>query len=126
MPDGTDPDDYIKQKGKDGLVNLLKEKEIIQSFIWNYHFSKVDQNNPYEISKFEKNIKSLAYSIQDEILKKYVLEDFLEKIKKLTPNQIFKKKDKYFSYKIKKNFNILKETKILHQKRKKFFKNSNY
>ena len=87
MPDGIDPDDYIKQKGKDGLVNLLKDKEIIQSFIWNYYLSKVDQNNPYEISKFEKNIKSLAYSIQDEVLKKYVLEDFLEKIKKLTPNQ---------------------------------------
>ena len=122
MPDGTDPDDYIKQKGKDELVNLLKDKEIIQSFIWNYHLSKVDHNNPYEISKFEKNIKSLAYSIQDEVLKKYVLEDFLEKIKKLTPNQIFKKKDKYFSYKIKKNFNILKETKILHQKRKNLSK----
>ena len=58
MPEGTDPDDYIKQKGKDGLVNLLKEKEIIQSFIWNYHLSKIDQNNPYEISKFEKEIKS--------------------------------------------------------------------
>ena len=122
MPDGTDPDDYIKQKGKDELVNLLKDKEIIQSFIWNYQLSKVDHNNPYEISKFEKNIKSLAYSIQDEVLKKYVLEDFLEKIKKLTPNQIFKKKDKYFSYKIKKNFNILKETKILHQKRKNLSK----
>ena len=37
MPDGLDPDDYIKQKGKDGLLNLLKEKDIIQSFIWNYH-----------------------------------------------------------------------------------------
>ena len=33
MPDGTDPDDFIKQKGKDGLLNLLKEKEIIQSKI---------------------------------------------------------------------------------------------
>ena len=37
LPDGTDPDDYIKQNGKDGLINLLKEKEIIQTFIWNYH-----------------------------------------------------------------------------------------
>ena len=45
MPDGTDPDDYIKQKGKDGLINLLKEKEIIQSFIWNYHLSKIDQES---------------------------------------------------------------------------------
>ena len=95
MPDGTDPDDYIKQKGKEGLINLLKEKEIIQSFIWNYHLSKIDQNNPYEISKFEKEIKSLSYSIQDETLKKYVLEDFLEKIKKLTPILSSKRDYKY-------------------------------
>jgi DNA primase len=118
MPDGTDPDDYIKQKGKDGLLNLLKEKEIIQSFIWNYHLDKINQNNPYEISKFEKEIKSLSYSIQDETLKKYVLEDFLEKIRKLTPIQTSRRDFKYTPYKKKKDYQILKETKLLHQKRK--------
>ena len=122
MPDGTDPDDYIKQKGKDGLINLLKEKEIIQSFIWNYYLDKTDQNNPYEISKFEKEIKKLTYSIQDETLKKYVLEDFLEKIKKLTPIQASKKNYIYKNLKYKKNYQILKETKILHQKRKNLSK----
>ena len=118
MPDGTDPDDYIKQKGKDGLINLLKEKQIIQSFIWNYHLNKIDQNNPYEISKFEKEIKSLSYSIQDETLKKYVLEDFLEKIKSLTPIQSSRRNYKHEPYYKKKNRQILKETKILHQKKK--------
>ena len=118
MPDGIDPDDYINQKGKDALLNLLKEKEIIQSFIWNYYISKIDQNNPYEISKFEKQIKNLSYSIQDETLKKYVLEDFLEKIKKLTPIQSSRKDYKYSPYKKKKDYQILKETKLLHQKRK--------
>ena len=118
MPDGTDPDDLIKQKGKDVLLSLLKEKEIIQSFIWNYHLSKIDQNNPYEISKFEKEIKSLSYSIQDEIVKKYVLEDFLQKIRKLTPIQSSKKYYNYSQYKKKKDYQILKETKLLHQKKK--------
>ena len=118
MPDGTDPDDFIKQNGKDELLNLLKEKEIIQSFIWNYHLGKIDQSNPYEISKFEKEIKSLSYSIQDETLKKYVLEDFLEKIKKLTPIQSSRRDYKYSAYKKKKDYQILKETKLLHQKRK--------
>ena len=118
MPDGTDPDDFIKQKGKDGLINLLKEKEIIQSFIWNYHLNKINQSDPYEISKFEKEIKTLAYSIQDETLKKYVLEDFLERINRLTPFQASRKSYKYQSYKKKKDFQILKETKLLHQKRK--------
>ena len=87
LPDGIDPDDFIKEQGKNEFINLLKDKEVIQSFIWNYYLSKIDQNNPYEISKFEKEIKRLSYSIQDETLKKYVLEDFLEKIKKLTPIQ---------------------------------------
>jgi len=118
MPDGADPDDYIKHNGKEGLLNLLKEKEIIQSFIWNYHLSKIDQNNPYEISKFEKEIKNLSYSIQDETLKKYVLENFLEKIKKLTPIQAARKNYKFQPYKKEKDHQILKETKILHQKRK--------
>jgi len=118
MPDGADPDDYIKQKGKNGLINLLKEKDIIQSFIWDYHLSKIDINNPYEISKFEKEIKKLSYSIQDETLRKYVLEDFLEKIKKLTPIQSSIRDYKYSRYKKKRDYQILKETQILYQKRK--------
>ena len=118
MPQGKDPDDYIKESGKDGLINLLKKKEMIQSFIWNYNLNKIDQNNPYEVSKFEKEIKKISYSILDETLKKYVLEDFLEKIKKLTPIQSSRQNFKYSFYKKKKDYQILKETKILHQKRK--------
>ena len=118
MPEGKDPDDYIKQNGKDGLLSLLKEKEIIQSFIWNFQLSKIDQNNPYEISKFEKEIKKLSYSIQDETLKKYVLEDFLERIKQLTPIQASKQNYRNPLYAKKKDYRILQETKILHQKKK--------
>ena len=118
MPEGKDPDDYIKQNGKEGLENLIKEKQIIQSYIWNYHLSKIDQNNPFEISKFEKEIKKLSYSIQDETLKKYVLEDFLEKIKKLTPIQSSRRNYKYSKFINNKDNQILKETKLLHQKRK--------
>ena len=118
MPEGSDPDDYIKQNGKEGLLSFLKSKEMIQSFIWNFHLDKIDQGNPYEVSKFEKEIKKLAYSIQDEILKKYVLEDFLEKIKNLTPIQTSRKNYSYFPFNKKKDHRVLKETKILHQKRK--------
>ena len=118
MPEGKDPDDYIKHYGKKGLLGLLEKKEIIQSFIWDYQLNKINKNNPYEISKFEKEIKKLAYSIQDETLKKYVLEDFLEKIKMLTPIQASRSNYNYFPSKNKKDYRILNETKIIHQKRK--------
>ena len=83
-----------------------------------YHLNLIDQNNPYEISKFEKEIKKLSYSIKDETLKKYVLEDFLDKIKKLTPIQTSRNNYKFSSLKKKKIIKSLKETKILHQKTK--------
>jgi len=119
MPKGQDPDDFIKENGKEGLLNLLKNKQIIQTYIWNYHSNKINLNNPYEISKFEKEIKKLAYSIQDETLKKYVLEDFLEKLNKLTPIQSSIKNKKYFK---KKDYRVLKETKLLYQKKQNFSK----
>ena len=122
IPDGKDPDEFIRENGKELFIKLLEKKEIIQDFLWNYYLSKIDKNNPFEISKFEKEIKKLSYSIRDETLKKYVLEDFLEKLNRLIPNQAYKKNNSFFNFKSKKNFQILKETKILHQKRKNLSK----
>ena len=45
------------------------------------------------------------------------MEDFLEKIKKLTPIQSLRRDYKYSQYK-EKDYQVLKETKFLHQKRK--------
>ena len=118
MPEGQDPDDFIKQNGQKKFSKFLENKEIIQSYLWNYHLGQIDQKNPYEFSKFEKEIKKLSYSIQDETLRKYVLEDFLEKINKLTPIQSSRQNYKHSFLKKKKDFEILNETKILHQKTK--------
>ena len=46
------------------------------------------------------------------------LKNFLEKIKKLTPIQSSRKNYRYTNFKKKKDYQILKETKLLHQKRK--------
>ena len=118
LPDGKDPDEFIRKNGKEFFLKLLEEKEIIQDFLWNHYLSKIDKNNPFEISKFEKEIKKLSYSIKDETLKKYVLEDFLEKINQLTPIQSSRQKYNFYKFNNKQNLKILKETKILHQKKK--------
>ena len=122
IPHGKDPDEFVRENGKELFIKLLEKKEIIQDFLWNCYLNKIDKKNPFEISKFEKEIKKLSYSIRDETLKKYVLEDFLEKLNRLTPNQAYKKNNSFFNFKSKKNFQILKETKLLHQKRKNLSK----
>ena len=123
MPEGNDPDDFIKKNGKEKFLSLLAEKVAIQTFIWNHHLNKIDRSNPYEISKFEKQIKKLCYTIKDETLKKHVMENFLDQIRRLTPIQ--NKKEKYYrfqKYKDYKNLHILSETRNLHQKKNHFSK----
>ena len=119
LPQGEDPDDFIKKNGKDKFIEFLKSKKIIQSYIWDVYLSEVNTNNPFEISKFEKKIKSACYGIKDEILKKYILEDFLEKLKNLTPIQNYKKS---FTPYAKRNFKILNETKQIHKEKNHFSK----
>ena len=119
MPKGEDPDDFIRKNGKDKFNEFLKSKKIIQSFIWDVYLSEVNTSNPFEISKFEKKIKSLCYAIKDETLKKYILEDLLEKLRNLTPIQNYKKS--FIPY-TKSNFKILNETKQLHKENNHFSK----
>jgi len=119
MPKGEDPDDFIKKNGKEKFNEFLKSKKIIQSYIWDSYLLEVNTNNPFEISKFEKQIKGMCYGIKDEILKKYILEGFLEKLKNLTPIQNYKKS---FTPYVKKNFKILNKTKQLHKEKNHFSK----
>ncbi len=123
IPEGVDPDDYIKQNGKKNFLSLLKEKKIIQTYLWDQYLNKIDRNNPFEISKFEKEVKKLCYLIQDETLRKYVLEDFLDKIKKLTPLQSNRQPYRGFKrYNYNKDYQLLNETKTLYKKKSHFSK----
>ena len=117
LPKGEDPDDYIKKNGKENFIKLLQEKTIIQQFIWNVYSEKLEKNNPYAISKFEKEIKKLCFSIKDETLRKYILEEFLEKIRNLTPIQ---NTVKSFTSYAKKNFKLLNATKQIFKEKNKF------
>ncbi len=91
LPNKLDPDDYVKQKGKENFEKLLEANLSIEEFIWRSYTNSLDRNNPFAITGFEKKIRSLCQTIQDKTLKKYILEYYLEKIKKLTPIQNYKK-----------------------------------
>ncbi len=115
LKEGEDPDDLINEKGKKAFEDVLNERKIIQTFLWENHVNQIDKNNPYEIAKFEKKMRSLCMLIKDETLKKYILEDFLHKINGLTPNIHSKRGFKNFKKPILK---MLNETKKIHLQKK--------
>ena len=116
---GIDPDDYIREKGREGFLDFLKKKLSIEEFIWRIYLNNVDRSDPFATTIFEKKFRSLCESIKDKTLKKYILENYLEKIKNLTPLQKFSKSKKIKNYKIlseTKKISVAKET--IFQKRK--------
>ena len=86
LPDGDDPDSFVNKNGKDYFIEFTNKNKIpIHNFIFE-HYKNQTKNDPSSLAIFEKTIRSIANSIKDEFIKKYVLENFLEKINSLTPN----------------------------------------
>ncbi len=86
LPDSEDPDSYVNKHGKDYFFDFTKQNKIsIHQFIFS-HYKKQTENNPSSLAIFEKKLRSIANTIKDNFIKKYVLEFFLEKIAELTPH----------------------------------------
>ena len=109
LPDKEDPDSYVNKHGKNNFLDFTKQSKLsIHQFIFT-HYKKQTENNPSSMAIFEKKLRTIANTIKDDFIKKYVLEYFLEKIAELTPH----------SNQSKKNFYI-KKIKSLHSTRKHF------
>ena len=95
LPDGEDPDSYANKNGKVNFIDFTKQSKIsIHQFIFN-HYKQQTDNNPSSMAIFEKKLRSIAATIKDDFIKKYVLEFFLEKISSLTPHSNIGKKQFY-------------------------------
>ena len=67
----------------------------------------IHQNDPSSMAIFDKKLRSIANTIKDNYIKKYVLEYFLEKISELTPHTSQNKKN--FLYKKTKSLETTKK-----------------
>ncbi len=100
LPDKEDPDSFINKNGKNYFIDYSKQNKIsIHQFIFS-HYKKQTENNPSSMAIFDKKLRSIANTIRDEYIKKYVLEYFLEKISDLAPHTSQNKKN-YFTKKTK-------------------------
>jgi len=95
LPDKEDPDSFVNKNGKSYFIDYSKQNKIsIHQFIFS-HYKKHTSNNPSSMAIFDKKLKTIASTIKDDYIKKYVLEYFLEKISDLTPHTSQNKKNFY-------------------------------
>ena len=95
LPNKEDPDSFVNKNGKNYFIDYSKQNKIsIHQFIFS-HYKKNTSNNPSSMATFDKKLRSIANTIKDNYIKKYVLEYFLEKISDLTPHTSQNKKKFY-------------------------------
>ena len=86
LPDKHDPDSYVEELGKDKFLEFSNQNTVeVHKFIFNHYYNEID-DNPSSKALFEKKLKSIASTIKDQYIKKYVLDYYLEEITKLSPN----------------------------------------
>ena len=95
LPDDEDPDSFVNKNSKNYFIDFAKNSKIaIHRFIFN-HYKRQTDNSPSSMAIFEKNLRSIANTIKDDFIKKYVLEYFLEQVSALTPHSNMNKKQFY-------------------------------
>ena len=112
LPNKEDPDSFVNKNGKNYFLDFANNNKIpIHQFIFG-HYKKQTKNNPSSMAILDKKLRSIADSINDSFIKKYVLEYFLEKLSELAPHTSQWNKENFF-----------KKTKSLETTRK-YFKES--
>ncbi len=95
LPEKEDPDSFVNRNGRNTFIKFTKENKVpIHKFIFN-HYIKQTNDDPSSMAIFEKTLRTVANTIKDNFIKKYILEYFLEQISSLTPHSNFRKKKFY-------------------------------
>ena len=104
LPNGFDPDSFVRKNGRNNFESLLDQKIDIGNFIFENNLQDLQSEQPEERAGFEKKIMDLCLLIQDSTVKKHYISFF--------KNKIFEQ----FSSRKSKNLKPLNKTKELTRK----------
>ena len=113
LPEKEDPDTFVNKNGNEYFLKFSKDNTVsIFDFIFNSYKQNLE-NNPSSMALFEKSLRNSANSIKDNLIRKYALEYYLDKISSLKLN--IKNTKTFFS----KKFKSLNITQKYYEKTKK-------
>ena len=80
LPNGFDPDSFVRKNGRNNFESLLDQKIDIGNFIFENNLQDLQSEQPEERAGFEKKIMDLCQLIQDSTVKKHYISFFKNKI----------------------------------------------
>ena len=80
LPNGFDPDSFVRKNGRNNFESLLDQKIDIGNFIFENNLQDLKSEQPEERAGFEKKLMDLCLLIQDSTVKKHYISFFKNKI----------------------------------------------
>lgn len=93
LPKGLDPDDIIKNKGKEAFSEYLKEAKSLLDLLWQKETLDKDFSTPEKCAVTEKTLLTAAQTIKNTTLKQHYLQILKVKWKNFLFEQ---RRDKFF------------------------------
>ena len=81
LPLNYDPDDFLNQKGKEALFDLIENSQTLIEFIFSNEKSQKNLDSPERLTRFHFELKNKLQKITDTNLKKMFLFEIEKKIK---------------------------------------------
>lgn len=80
LPDGMDPDEFLKAKGADEYEKALENTVPLADLLWRKNVEAVAADTPEQKALFEKTLLEEAAKIADEKVRGYYLQDMKNRI----------------------------------------------
>lgn len=90
LPNGLDPDDYVKKHGKDNMRKALQNAKALSDVIWEAESGKKDVKTPEGKAELEKRLNDIATKIKNPSVSKYYKDFFRSKLWEFYKTQKYK------------------------------------
>lgn len=93
LPDGLDPDDFAKLKGKKAFEALLNGAKPLSWLLWQTLIVGKKFETPEHFAALEKDIQSLLQNIKNTTVRCYYEKEFKMELKKFTKETMYQNKN---------------------------------
>ncbi|MEP3247283.1 MAG: DNA primase [Sneathiella sp.] len=80
LPEGVDPDDLIKEQGREAMADIVSKALPLSELLWKKEFDQHPHDTPEQKAAFERSLMGLCADMQDQTVRDYYTRYFKDRL----------------------------------------------